>query len=155
MKDRKDTVSYNTSMTLCTRSGELEKSLALYAEMTAQELRKDRFTYSAAVKAGPQVLKAPESPEPFKGCIVGNAKMAFGKRCICANIVTKNKADPRTRMHSTKNQSKILIIDLGQRQESATSGNDVCRLLSSLILVDKSCQRLLSTTRVNNMRRKT
>ena len=49
---RKDTVSYNTSMTLCTRSGELEKSLALYAEMTANELPKDRFTYSAAVKAG-------------------------------------------------------------------------------------------------------
>ena len=65
-----------------------------------------------------------------------------------------NKTDPRTRMHSTKNQSKILIIDLGQQQELATPGNDICRLLSSLILVDKSCQRLLSITRVNNMKRR-
>ena len=80
----------------------------------------------------------------------GNEKVVAG-----AELLRKlNKTDPRTRMHSTENQSKTLIIDLGQRQESAIPGNDLCRLLSSLILVDKSCQRLLSTTRVNNMRRR-
>ena len=71
-----------------------------------------------------------------------------------AGVKKLNKTDPRTRMHSTKNQSKTLIIDLDQRQESATPSNDLCRLLSSLILVDKSYQRLLSTTRVNNMKRR-
>ena len=35
----------------------------------------------------------------------------------------KTRQTPRTGMHYTKNQSKTLIIDSGQRQESATPGN--------------------------------
>ena len=50
-----------------------------------------------------------------------------------------------------KNPSKIHIIDAGQRQESATPGKDLRRLLSSLILVNKCYHRLLSTTRVKNI----
>ena len=80
--------------------------------------------------------------------------LVISLNCFELMKIILKKTDPRTRMQSTKNQSKTLIIDLGQRQESATPGNDLCRLLSSLILVDKSCQRLLSTTRVNNMRRR-
>ena len=67
---------------------------------------------------------------------------------------SKNKTDPRTRMHYTKTHSKSLMIDSGQRQESATRGNEWSRRLSSTTLVSNCYQRLLSATRVNNIKRR-
>lgn len=56
---KKDAITYNTCMTVCSKASEVQQALALYTEMSRLEVSKDKFTYSATIKVCEKTMQWP------------------------------------------------------------------------------------------------